>query len=72
VDKSDPSPQCPVLGFIGEKGLENLKMTYMACVRTQSSAAERKRKYNRPAVLSDSYLNEMFFVCCLTNLCVSL
>jgi len=59
VDMSDSSPQCLVLGFIGEKGLENLKMTYMVCVRTQSSAAERK--YNTPAVLSDSYLNEVFF-----------
>ena len=70
ADKSDPSPQCLVLGFIGEKGLENLTMTYMPCVRTQSSAAERK--YNTPAVLPESYLNEVFFLCCLTNLCVSL
>jgi len=59
VDKSDPFPQCPVLGFIGEKGLENQQFTYMVCVRAQSSAAERK--YNTPAVLSDSYLNEVFF-----------
>ena len=59
MGKSDPSVQCPVLGFIGEKGLENLQLTYMVCVRTQSSVAERK--YNTPAVLPDSYLNEVSF-----------
>ena len=34
VGRSDPSPQCSVLGFIREKGRENLHLTYMVCVRT--------------------------------------